>query len=73
MIIKWKKKPVVIEAVEWTGSNVQEMEEFGIFVSLDSLEVGSYIVKEANGKAQVYPREVFHATYERHLIWDENI
>jgi hypothetical protein len=29
MIKKFRKKPVIIEAMQWCGDNFQELEEFG--------------------------------------------
>ena len=73
MTIQYKLKPVVIEAVQWKGNNMAEMEEFGVLVVLDSLKVGSYITKDAKGKFKVHTYEAFHEMYERHLVWDENL
>lgn len=73
MIMKCIKKPVVVEAIQWTGDNVKEIEEFGALGNLDCLPVGGYIVKEADGKFYAYSNSAFHLIYERHLIWDENL
>ena len=70
----WKTKPVLVEAIEWTGKNAKEMEEeFGIVVNLDSLAPGSWIVKTAKGRLVVYTNEQFHRYHERELVWEDNI
>ena len=74
MTKKWVRKPVVIEAVKWTGDNTKEMEEFGVeIIFLDHIEVGSYVVKDEAGKFHLYSNSAFHLTFERHLTWEENI
>ena len=74
MKMTWKTKPVLVEAIQWTGKNAKEMEdEFGIVVNLDSLAVGSYIVKTAKGQLVVYTDNQFYKYHERQLTWEDNI
>lgn len=77
--MKYKKKPVVIEAVEWTGSNVSDMEEFASTkveytldncLIVDTLEgvmkanIGDFIVKGIQGEFYPCKPDIFEATYE---------
>lgn len=74
MIKQWKTKPVLIEAVQWTGRNEEEMEEFGVHAdACQSLELGSYVVRNAKGRLEVYSYTAFHETHERSLVWEDNI
>jgi hypothetical protein len=75
---KYKKKPVIIEAIQWTGNNVKEVQEFignngyvkGDYVDIGTLEglmaasVGDYIIKGV--KNEIYPckPDIFEQTYE---------
>jgi hypothetical protein len=72
-MMKWKTKPVSVEAIRWNGTNVEEMEAFGINAGLDTLAVGSYIVKNGRNRFHVYSEKAFYEMHERDLIWDENI
>jgi hypothetical protein len=72
--MKWKTKPVEVVAVQWTGENVQEIEEsFGVVAGLDTLEIGFYIVRNAKGRLEVYSPSAFYETHERVLVWEDNI
>jgi hypothetical protein len=78
---KYRKKPVVIEAVEWTGSNFVEIEEFiskAFFkyaidgaLLIETLEglmaakVGDYIIKGVKGEFYPCKPDIFEETYER--------
>ena len=78
MIKYYKKKPVIVSAVQWDGSNLQEINTFTdnkvmvknnilIIFTLESTvvaEVGSYIIKGVKG--EYYPRrgDIFEDTYE---------
>ena len=45
MVKRFKKKPVVIEAIQWTGENFQEVSEFGApLVSLVTKKDGSKVL-----------------------------
>jgi len=55
---KFRKKPVVIEAVRWTGTNLKEIENF-------------YIGAEFNVGPGVIHREVFIRTLEGTMIATE--
>ena len=65
--MKYRKKPVVIEAIQWTGDNVNKIVEFigqhnidyGVYLKIHTLEgtmqasVGDYIIKGVQG--EFYP------------------
>ena len=77
---KYRKKPVVVEAVQWTGENVEEIEEFmkdakedyGLseesrriyFGGLMFAMAGDYIIKDEKGEFYPCEPEIFHKTYE---------
>jgi len=77
LIKKYRKKPVVIDAIRWTGDNVQEIDQFvkqywwndGQLV-LPTLEgehvatVGDYIIKGVKGEFYPCKPDIFEATYE---------
>lgn len=75
---KYRKRPVVIEAVQWTGSNVGEltmhMNGGGNF-ALSGLEIktlegtmradiGDYIIRGVKGEFYPCKPDIFEATYE---------
>lgn len=80
MIEKYRKRPVVIEAVKWTGSNVTEICKFtGLDVShlivggqlyIKTLEgvnhatIGDYIIKGVQGEFYPCKPDIFEETYE---------
>jgi hypothetical protein len=72
---KYIKKPVVVDAIEWTGDNQKELEEFGVKLKSPEtiLNGGEFIVREGNGSLTIYSRSAFFEVYQRHLEWDENI
>ena len=80
MVEKYRKKPVVIDAVLWTGKNDLEVLEFmGTFaqilrtkeIMIDTLEgtmlasVGDYIIKGVNGEFYPCKPDIFEKTYEK--------
>lgn len=79
MIKKYRKKPVVIEAVQWTGYNIKEIADFtegNIAINTDdrlcifTLEgvhmalVGDYIIKGIKGEFYPCKPDIFEQTYE---------
>ena len=75
---KYRKKPVVIEAVQWLGDNVKEIEGFaypnGVHehrVVIQTLEgvmlgnIGDFIIKGVAGEFYPCKPEIFYATYEQ--------
>jgi hypothetical protein len=75
---KFRKKPVVIEAVRWMGGNLDEIETFigedaprdyGVIV-IHTLEgamrasVGDWIIKGVKGEIYPCKPDIFDATYE---------
>ena len=51
---KYIKKPVEIEAVQWTGFNPTEIKEFA----------GDYIIKGVKGEFYPCRQDIFEQTYE---------
>ena len=78
--MKYKKKPVVIEAMQYTGNNYDKICDFiGEKLSnsklspliIETLEgnhisarIGDYIVKDAQGEFYTYKPDIFEQTYE---------
>lgn len=77
---KYRKKPVVIEAMQWTGYNWREIDEFitdthstypseGVIL-IPTLEgimratVGDYIIKGISGEFYPCKSDIFIETYE---------
>jgi hypothetical protein len=74
---RFRKKPVVVEAVLWTGHNLSEVLAFcpgsalvgsEIYVpTIDNYgyaDVGDYIIKGVQGEFYPCKPDIFHATYE---------
>ena len=75
---KYRKKPVVIEAIQWTGKNLPEIDNFiGKIVDnkettlvIHTLEgdmeasIGDYIIKGINGEFYPCKPDIFDKTYE---------
>ena len=79
MINKYRKKPVVIEAVQWTGDNKDEIRDFidramytfknGALLILTlegdhKANIGDFIIKGVNGEFYPCKPEIFEKTYE---------
>ena len=78
MIKKYRKKPVVIEAIQWIGNNLSEIDNF-ISRTVDNKEttlvihtlegdmeasIGDYIIKGVNGEFYPCKPDIFDKTYE---------
>ena len=74
MIKKYVKKPIEVEAVQWTGDNAKEIQEF---MNIEDLaiatiiikwivdgEIGDYIIKGVNGGFYSCKPDIFKKTYE---------
>ena len=77
MVKKYRKKPVVVEAVQWTGDNTYEIMKwvgdkvyFRDALYIKTLEgdhraiVGDYIVKGIKGEFYPCKLDIFEKTYE---------
>lgn len=78
MMAKYKKKPVVIEAIRFTGSNYEEIREFigkntlcsDLSIVIPTLEgdmvaqKGDYIIKGVHGEFYPCKPDIFYETYE---------
>ena len=79
MINKYRKKPVIIEAVQWNGKNLTEIDNFvggslkieGSSLVINTLEgdmeasINDYIIKGVNGEFYPCKPDIFDKTYER--------
>ena len=76
--MKYRKKPVVIEAIQWNGNNGEEIVNFvglvgytnGENIIIPTLEgdmlasKGDYIIKGIKGEFYPCKPDIFEATYE---------
>ena len=79
MIKKYRKKPVIIEAIQWNGKNLTEIDNFvcgslkieGSNLVIHTLEgdmeasINDYIIKGVNGEFYPCKPDIFDKTYER--------
>lgn len=76
--MKYRKKPVVIEAVQWNGRNLEEIKEFvgdsmiyKTYIEIKTLEgvymcsKGDYIIKGVQGEFYPCKPDIFEQTYEQ--------
>ena len=79
MIKNYKKKPVIIQALQWTGNNYEEVDSFvGSNYEFSGDEViihtsdkgdmtarpGDYIIKGSRGEFYPCKEDIFENTYE---------
>ena len=78
MIKKFRKKPVIIEAIQWNGKNLTEIDNFvggsiankSTILIIHTLEgdmeasMGDYIIKGINGEFYPCKPDIFAKTYE---------
>lgn len=79
MITKYRKKPVIIEVIQWNGKNLTEIDNFvggsigikGTSLVIHTLEgdmeasINDYIIKGVNGEFYPCKPDIFDKTYER--------
>ncbi len=78
--MKYRKKPIVVKAIKYTGSNIAEIGEFtGAYevkyvqgnLYIKTLEGtmranrGDYIIKGVKGEVYPCKPDIFHETYEK--------
>ena len=75
---KYRKKPVIIEAIQWNGKNLSEIDNFmggivenkGTTLVIHTLEgdmeasIGDYIIKGVKGEFYPCKPNIFAKTYE---------
>lgn len=76
---KYRKRPVIIDAIEWTGKNEKQVLDFMNWRHADvekgelyiyTLEgrmhasIGDFVIKGVAGEFYACKPEIFHATYE---------
>lgn len=78
MIKKYVKKPVIIEAIQWMGTNLSDIDNFmgatvenkGLTLIIHTLEgnmeasIGDYIIKGINEEFYPCKHDIFIKTYE---------
>ena len=78
MVKKYRKKPVIIEAIQWNGKNLSEIDNFvggslkteGSILVIHTLEgnmeasINDYIIKGVNGEFYPCKPDIFDKTYE---------
>ena len=78
MIKKYRKKPVIIEAIQWNGKNLSEIDNFvggslkieGSSLVIHTREgdmeasINDYIIKGVNGEFYPCKPDIFDKTYE---------
>lgn len=78
MIKKYRKKPVVIESIQWNGNNFKEIKDFcnkaiidqNSNLVIEALEgdhyakEGDYIIKGVQGEFYPCKPDIFEQTYE---------
>lgn len=67
MIRRYINKPIAIEAVQYDGNNIDEVQDFcheKIDEMCSALEVGDYIVKDERGCFSTYEKHLFQRKYE---------
>ena len=78
MYKKYRKKPVIIEAIQWNGKNLSEIDKFTknkvknhesvlIIPTLEGdmeASIGDYIIKGVNGEFYPCKPNIFAKTYE---------
>lgn len=85
--MKFRKKPVVIDAIQWTGDNWDEIAEFSPYgikhnflarsLEIDTLEgkmtaeCEDWIIKGVQGEIYPCKPDIFLKTYE--AVWAERI
>jgi hypothetical protein len=77
---KWRKKPVEVEAVKWTGENIVEMEQFAttkVQYTIDNrllvetkegvmrADIGDFIIKGVKGEYYPCKPDIFEMTYDK--------
>ena len=79
MIMKYRKKPIIIEAIQWNGKNLSEIDNFmgrlvenkGTTLVIHTLEgdmeasINDYIIKGVNSEFYPCKPDIFDKTYER--------
>jgi hypothetical protein len=80
LIAKYRKKPIVIEAIQWTGNNYDDLINFGsereiidngnktlTITTLEGNHIasnGDYIIRGIKGEVYPCKPDIFKATYE---------
>ena len=62
---QFKKKPLEITAIQWTGDNIAEIDHFAAgHIHGAIIKVGDWIIRGAAGEFYPCKPEIFIATYD---------
>lgn len=76
---KYRKKPVVVEAIQYDGKNIEAIEQFAGYEAMDKdgtlfirtlenrrlqADAGDWIIKGVKGEFYPCKPDIFEATYE---------
>lgn len=74
---KFRKKPVIIEAIQWTGNNLEEIKDFIGYYEYDKknliihtlegkmiAQVNDWIIRGVQGEYYPCKPDIFEKTYE---------
>ena len=67
---KFKKKPVIVDAVQWDGTNVKEVTVFTGWQAAAlkgniNADINDWIIKGVKGEFYPCKPDIFEATYDR--------
>lgn len=81
IMAKYRQKPVIVEAIQWTGDNKEEIEKFSnrpthtfnggttlVIRTKDgakSIIIGDYVLKDKEGKISICIESFFNNLYEK--------
>ena len=62
----FRRRPLMVEAIQWTGSNVEAINRFlgGAPTFIGTVHVGDWIVRSPTGELYPIPAPIFQTTYE---------
>ena len=76
-MVKFRKKPVIIEAIQWTGNNLEEIKDFMGYYELAKknliihtlegkmiAQVNDWIIRGVQGEYYPCKPDIFEKTYE---------
>jgi hypothetical protein len=60
----FRRRPGLVEAVQWTGVNEDEIRDIWANAPMLGLDVGDWIIRDASGVVTLFTAEEFAETFE---------